>query len=86
MDNINEKDSYEQGARMAWTRMLQNCCRELGYQTEEADKAAWIVEREGITAALRSICSEYGDNDWDNNLNLADVIDKHLHRNLSRAT
>ena len=39
-----------------------------------------IVEREETVAQLRSLCAEYGDNDWPNNLHLGDVVDKHLCR------
>lgn len=79
------EESYEQGSRMAWRLMLQKCCRELGYDDIEAAKVRWIGEREAAISALTDVCSEYGDLDWDNNLHLADVIEKHLHRNLSAA-
>jgi len=79
--SINE-ESYEQGLRMAYSNMLRTCCTGLGYNTTEADKASWIIEREGVISALRDVCASYGDNDWDEHLNLADVVAKHLHRNL----
>jgi predicted secreted protein len=31
-------------------------------------------------AALRRVCADHGDNDWDTNLNLVNVVDKHLAR------
>lgn len=31
---------------------------------------------------LRDICKEYGDNDWDDDLHIVDIVDKHLHRHL----
>lgn len=71
---------YLRGNRAAWTRMLQTCLRELGY--ESAKKDAWILEREEAVAALREICGLHGDNEWPDSLNLADVIDKHLARHL----
>ena len=79
--SINE-DSYEQGSRMAWRLMLQKCCQELGYDDPEAGKVRWIVERQEALNALRSVCADYGDNNWESSLHLADIIDKHLHRNL----
>ena len=78
---INE-ESYEQGSKMAWRRMLQTCCRELGYDDEEASKVNWIAEREEAISELRTVCGDFGDNDWDNNLHLGDIIGKHLYRNL----
>ena len=35
---------------------------------------------------LRQVCAKYGDNDWPDNLHLADVIEKHLLRNLETVT
>jgi len=78
------ENSYMQGSAMAWRHMLKECCRQLGYDDPEAQKSSWISEREEAISALRNICSDYGDNDWENNSNLSDVIEKHLHRNLVR--
>lgn len=39
-------------------------------------------ERDETIAMLRHVCEEHGDNDWPDNLHLADVIEKHLWRNL----
>jgi len=77
-----DENSYNQGSRMAWRSMLQQCCRELGYDDVEADKARWILEREEAISALRGVCSGHGDNDWEDNLHLGDIIEKHLHNNL----
>ena len=44
--------------------------------------AALRAERLEAVAALRRICSEHGDNDWSDDLNLSDVIEKHLARHL----
>lgn len=76
------EEGYESGSRMAWRQMLQTCCRQLGYDDTEAAKASWIAEREEAISALRNVCTAHGDNRWENNLHLADIIEKHLHRNL----
>lgn len=73
---------YEEGERMAWRSMLSNCCRNLGHDDLEAKKAAWIAEKEAVISTLREICEEHGDNDWEDNLHLSDVIEKHLRRHL----
>ncbi len=70
--------SYELGSRQAWSLMLQLCIKNLGYDSLEAQKAAWIVEREEIIGQLRQLCAVFGDNDWPDSLNLRDVIEKHL--------
>lgn len=41
-----------------------------------------MKERSAAVDALRELCGEYGDNDWDSDLHLADVIEKHLRRHL----
>ena len=49
-----------------------------GGQTE----TQWKAERKAITAQLRITCDDFGDNDWGEDLHLADVIDRHLVRHL----
>jgi len=39
-------------------------------------------ERREIISALRDACSEIGDNDWPDDLHIADIIEKHLARHL----
>jgi hypothetical protein len=40
------------------------------------------LELRDTRAALRILCREHGSNDWDDNLYLADVVEKHLGRYL----
>lgn len=80
---MNEQD-YERGSRMAWNLMLQQCLMHLGYKSEEGSRLAWIVERERAMHALREVCEHHGDNDWPEELNLADIIEKHLGRHLDK--
>jgi len=75
-------DRYDLGSRMAWTLMLKTCLTHLGYNIKNKDEMWWISERESALNALRSVCGEFGDNDWDENLNLADIIDNHLEKHL----
>lgn len=37
-----------------------------------------LIERSEIVSALRKICEDFGDNDWDDSAHLPDVIEKHL--------
>ena len=77
---MNERD-YTAGSRMAWRQILGAALRNLGYSP--ALKAARLVaEREDAVAQLRRLCERYGDNDWEDNLHLGDVIEKHLGRHL----
>lgn len=75
--------NYERGNRASWLSMLGECCRQLGYDDAEVQKVAWIKEREATVAALRSACEDHGDNEWPDNLHLADVVEKHLVRHLA---
>ena len=80
---MSEKD-YIMGRRSAATSILYECLGMLGYDDPRAEQVRWIPEREEAISALRRICSDHGDNDWDEKLCLADIIDKHLARNLER--
>lgn len=80
--NEREEGIYERGSRAAWLSMLQLCLKNLGYKSEEGAKVAWISEREQAISMLRQVCEEHGDNEWPNDLHLADIIEKHLWRNL----
>lgn len=46
-------------------------------------RECWIGgERAEVVDILRELCKDYGDNDWEDNLNLRDVIEKHLAKHL----
>ena len=75
-----EEQAYVNGSRASHRRMIDYCIMNLGKQDMTKEQA--IEELEGARGALRSLCAEVGDNDWDDRLHLADVIDKHLGRHL----
>lgn len=70
-----DETSYEDGRRSAWADMLSYAVGELG---PERSPEAWRLERARAVAQLRDLCGEFGDNDWDSDLRLEDIIDKHL--------
>ncbi len=74
--------AWTRGQRAALTSMLAKILGDLGYQDTEATRSKWIVEREQTIAKLREVCGDHGDNDWTETLHLADIIDKHLARQL----
>lgn len=80
--NEAEEQAYVRGQRAIWLRLLSECLRNLGYESPEAQQAGWITEREEAIAQLRDVCTHHGDNDWDETLHLADIIDKHLANHL----
>ncbi len=89
------EQAYEQGGRAAWQRLLGLALVELSAfakkDTEHSDAAAavdrarLVAEREAAVAQLRMLCRDFGDNDWQPNEHLADVVDKHLGRHLHAA-
>jgi hypothetical protein len=80
--NAKEEKAWLLGERAAWTGLLHQAMNYLGYIGPDFDKARWIAEREAAIAQLRSLCADFGDNEWEPDLNLADIIDKHLGRHL----
>lgn len=80
--NENEEEAYEQESRQVWRTLLALCCKQLGYSDLEVAKVSWTIEREAAIMVLRSICREYNDNDWPADLNLSDIIDKHVYKHL----
>lgn len=80
---------YEAGHRMAVIRMAMHFLGEVGADPNcpEAVKQMlrWKMERTEVVNSLRRLCTDYGDNDWDSNLSLEDVIEKHLVRHLDEA-
>jgi hypothetical protein len=75
--------SYIKGQRQTWSSLLAQCIRELGYELgTETELAKLIVEREEAVSQLRRICEDHGDNDWDETLHMADIVDKHLGKHL----
>lgn len=82
-DNAARELGFQAGTRMAALRMLRTALADLSL-TAETDDAKTIalgilaVERAEAIATLRRLCTEHGDNDWPDNLSLADIIEKHL--------
>jgi predicted secreted protein len=72
----------EHGQRTALVGVIRDALRQLGYDDPEAATSAWIVERQGAVVALRDLCASHGDNDWPDDLDLSDVINKHLANHL----
>lgn len=50
----------------------------------DAKKLFEFTERQETIKSLRGLCKDFGDNDWPDDLHLADVIEKHLGKYLVR--
>lgn len=72
--------SYAEGRDAAYRLLLQTAYQLL--DLPEDMPSCWAVEREQIIQLLRSACSDFGDNQWDSNDSLVDVIEKHLLQHL----
>jgi len=77
---------YLRGERAALVSQLYEILRKLSIPYTSIDAAPenlmkiaeLTIEREETISALRGVCEDHGDNDWDNDLHLADVVNKHL--------
>ena len=79
-----DERSYAEGNRQAWLGILAEAVSHLGGDDSDAvDSALLVWERQEVVAKLREVCAEFGDNDWTDDLSLADVIEKHLMRHLA---
>lgn len=67
---------YLEGNRAVWSELLGLAIRNLGAKDRTLEQM--ILERESAISALRSACMDHGDNEWPENLHLADIINKHL--------
>lgn len=76
-----KEEAYVQGTRNTLNIQLKNIIKELGY-SEEVSKESLILERESAIKSLRFACENFGENEWDEQLNLSDIIEKHLVRYL----
>jgi hypothetical protein len=74
--------AYRDGQRYVWRSMIAAAAQHLGITDPDAARLAWVVERGETVALLRRLCEDLGDNDWPDDLHLADVIEKHLARHL----
>jgi hypothetical protein len=79
MDDAQER-AYVIGQRQVWASLLAQCVRQLG--AADWPHARLVKEREDTIAMLRQICARYGDNEWEPELYLADIVASHLWNHL----
>ena len=74
---------YMAGRRQAGLELLGKALDLVGgpHPREEA----WREERAEIVGKLRDICGRFGSNAWEDNENLADVLERHLWDHLEAA-
>ena len=82
-----EEAAFVQGEHAAFRQVLGVALRGIGRDAPGdaglvARLAALEKERSEAIGVLRRLCKEHGSTDWNDNLHLADIIDKHLGRHL----
>ncbi len=82
MDEQDKLDqAFTKGRKSLAVSVVHTCLNEIS--PTQKHKANLIIERQEAINMLRHICEEHGDNDWPDDLYLADIIEKHLHRHLN---
>ncbi len=76
---MSERD-WSAGFKAAHLGVLQSLLSNLGQRERKAH--GWRIERGRAVLKLRKLCEAFGDNDWEDDLDLSDVIEKHLWRHL----
>lgn len=76
------EEAWTAGHAAAWRYVLGLALSHLGDGAPDAARLA--RERAAAVAALRRVCAAHGDLDWDTDLHLADIIEKHLERHLEK--
>ncbi len=77
---------YDEGRRRTLIDQLKRLVGDLNaYRPDEMPVAETVArialleaERLELLSALRRLCEDFGDNDWEDNLSLVDVVEKHL--------
>jgi hypothetical protein len=77
MESVNRDEWFRSGVRHAWLDVIKTALSHIPGHEDEA-KFDWMIERQEAIEKLRELCDEFGDNDWPDELHLADVIEKHL--------
>lgn len=77
----------EQAAYRAMLGVVLDGLRSTGTTDDPSVRIAQLeLYQSEIIAALRAACDEFGDNDWPDDLHVADVIEKHLLRHVRAST
>lgn len=81
----NEERAYVDGMTSVYRELLGVALRGLHREPmpetlESAQKRIAQLETHltDVRGTLRRLCADYGDNDWDDDLHLSDVLEKHL--------
>lgn len=68
---------FSESRNRAFGTVLNFLLQQLG-QDVRPSRESLLLERQEAILALRDLCDEIGDNDWPEDLHLADIIAKHV--------
>lgn len=75
-------ETRDTGAKEAYREVMMHCFRRLAGKGD--DLIDFADQRCRAVSMLRQVCEAHGDNDWPDDLDLSDVIEKHLWRHLEQ--
>ena len=76
-----KQDAYLDGSRRVWQQLVSLSLSHLDGQ--EKTRTELIAEREEALDALKHLCEEFDlPIEWERDLHLADIIEKHIYRSL----
>lgn len=73
-----EEHIYIAGQRQALLGIMKRCAAELGVKDALSELAYLLDERDRTRARLREVCELLKSNDWPDNADLADVVEKYV--------
>ncbi len=74
-----EEEAYLAGGDSAWRTILAEALKHLHRSGRDWTKERLILERSAAIVSLRKLCDELGaNNDWPDDLHLADIIEKRI--------
>jgi hypothetical protein len=80
-----EEQIYIAGQRQAILAIMKQCARDLGVKDPLSELAYLLDERERTRARLREVCALLESNDWPDNADLANVVEKYVLRQVEDA-
>lgn len=76
------EESYMRGRKEMAMSVVRGLMPDLELDGDAATCASLSIQIVDAKSMLRNICDDHGDNDWQDDLHLVDILGKHLHDHL----
>lgn len=76
------EEAYMRGRKEMAMSIVRRLMPDLELAGDAATCAALSIQIVDAKSMLRTICDSHGDNDWEDDLHLVDILGKHLHDHL----